>query len=199
MITKTILIRENRMSNTNLKISEIEEKDLIFLLTLWNTSEVMRYADEFPKMRGWSKSDDIKTSWRKYQQKRAKFGCDYTQLVLHLGEDNPIGESFFFPLPEAYNFGKWSKPDNVKSLMSDIKLLPEYWGRGLGSEGMRLVVRFVFTNTKCELFVVPPHRLNPAASRVYEKAGFQVFTGMKSWRNHKIMELSKERFQKIYL
>jgi len=77
-------------------------------------------------------------------------------LVLHLGKDNPIGESFFFLLPEAYTFGKWSKPDNVKSLMSDIKHLPEYWGRGLGSEGMRLVVRFVFTNTKCELFVIPP-------------------------------------------
>ena len=91
------------------------------------------------------------------------------------------------------------KPKSVMALMGDIKLFPQYWGRGLGSKGMRLVVHFVFTETDCELFIVPPHRLNPAAQRVYEKAGFIHFTGMRSWRNHKIMQLSRKRYEKIYL
>ncbi|MFX0125363.1 MAG: GNAT family N-acetyltransferase [Candidatus Hodarchaeota archaeon] len=183
----------------NLTVSEMQKDDLQFLFKLWHNPDVMRYADEFPRMRGWSKSDEPQTAWRKYQQKRTQLGYDYTQLILRLSKDTPIGESFFFPLPEAYTFGKWSKSDNVKSFMGDIKLLPQYWGKSLGSKGMCLVVNFVFSKTDCELFVVPPHRLNPAAYRVYENVGFVLFTGMRSWRNHKIMELSKEQYKKIYL
>ena len=186
------------MPEEKLAISEMKKDDINFLFELWQNSKVMMYADEFPRMRGWSKSDDPQVAWKKYLENRAKFGYDYTQLILRLNNELSIGESFCFPLPEAYTFGKWSKPKSVKSAMGDIKILPKYWGRGLGSEGMRLVVRFVFTKTNCELFVVPPHRNNPAASRAYEKAGFVLFTGMRSWRNHKIMELSKERFHKIY-
>ncbi|MFX1286014.1 MAG: GNAT family N-acetyltransferase [Promethearchaeota archaeon] len=186
------------MSNAHLTISELQKEELKFLLELWNTPEIMRYADEFPRFRGWSKSNDEQSAWKIYKEKRAKHGYDYTQLILWL-DNIPIGESFFFSLPDSYTFGKWLKPDKVKSFMGDIKLLPRYWGRGIGSKGMRLVVRFVFTETKCELFVVPPHRLNPAAYRVYEKAGFIPFTGMRSWRNHRIMELSIEQYEKIYL
>lgn len=101
-------LRENRMSNINLTISEMQKDDLKFLFKLWHNPDVMRYADEFPRMRGWSKSDETRTAWRKYQQKRTKFGYDHTQLILYLDEDIPIGESFFFPLSEAYTFGKWS-------------------------------------------------------------------------------------------
>ena len=63
---------------------------------------------------------------------------------------------------------------------------------------MRQVVRFAFTQTECRLFVVPPHRHNRAAERVYKKAGFVLFTGMRSWRVHKIMELTRDRFQELY-
>lgn len=95
----------------------------------------------------------------------------------------PIGESFFTPLPEGYTFGKWKKP--------------ECWGQGLGTEGMQQVVEWLFDNTVCSLLVVPPHRKNPAAQRVYEKAGFELYTGMRSWRNHKVMELSREKYENI--
>lgn len=186
------------MLEPKLLISELKEDDLSFLFDLWHTPKVMRYADEFPRYRGWSKSDDYEIAWKKYHEMQEKLGYDYTQLILWL-KDVPIGESFFILLPENYTFGKWTKPDNTKSLMGDIKLLPKYWGRGLGSEGMRLVVQFFFTKTACDLLVVPPHRLNPAASRVYEKAGFVLFTGMRSWRNHKIMELNRERYQELYM
>lgn len=105
----------------------------------------------------------------------------------------PIGESFFAPLPEGYTFGKWKKPEDIVCLMGDIKLKPEYWGQGLGTEGMQQVVERLFGNTVCSLLMVPPHRKNPAAQRVYEKAGFELYTGMRSWRNHKVMELSREK------
>lgn len=81
-------------------------------------------------------------------------------------------------------------------------MLPQYWGRGLGTEGMRLVVRYAFDNTDCDLFVVPPHADNPAAQRVYEKAGFVRITGKKGnnlmWAGHKLMKLTREEFKALY-
>jgi RimJ/RimL family protein N-acetyltransferase len=172
--------------------------DLPFLISLWYDKNVMRYADEFPRLRGWSKSDDNQTAWETYQEKHNEFGNDYVQLILRRDDGTPIGESFFIFLPEGYKFGKWIKPSRIKAHIGDIKLHPRYWGKGLGTQGMKEVVRFMFFNTTSELLIVPPHRLNPAASKVYEKAGFVLFTGMRSWRNHKIMELSRERFEQIY-
>jgi RimJ/RimL family protein N-acetyltransferase len=178
-------------------LSELKAEDLPFLFELWHMPEVMRYADEFPRLRGWSKSDDPDTAWRLYQERRGEVGSEYTQLILWL-EGSLIGESFVSPLREGYTFGRWEKPDGERSVMGDIKLVPEHWGRGLGTAGMQRVVEWVFEHTACALFVVPPHRHNPAAERVYEKAGFVRFTGMRSWRNHRIMELTRESYKELY-
>jgi RimJ/RimL family protein N-acetyltransferase len=185
------------MMTPRLFLSPMEKKDLSFLLALWHDPAVMRYADEFPKIRGWSKTDDTQVAWKRYAEKLAQHGTNYSQLLLHLEDGTPIGESFFGPLPEGYTFGKWRKPPRVNCLIGDIKLLPQYWGQGLGTEAMCLIVRFIFTKTTSELFVVPPHRHNLPAIRVYEKAGFRHFTQMRSWRNHKIMELSRKEFQEL--
>ncbi|MFQ5980968.1 MAG: GNAT family N-acetyltransferase [Candidatus Heimdallarchaeota archaeon] len=186
------------MAGLGLAITEMQLEDIAFLLDLWRDSTVMRYADEFPKLRGWSKSASIESAWEHYQKKRAEHGHSYTQMIVRILDGTPIGESFFAPLPEGYRFGKWAKPRGVSCLMADIKLLPGYWGKGVATTAMQLVALSVFTHTSCDLFVVPPHRLNAAAIRVYEKVGFILFPGMRSWRNHKIMELTKARFKEIH-
>ena len=186
------------MTEQRVVITELQEADLLFLFEMWHTSEVMRYADEFPNLRGWSKSDDLETAWTRYKENRTALGNGYTQLMLRRASGTLIGESFFAPLPEGYSFGKWKKPKGVVCLMGDIKLMPEHWGRGLGTAGMQQVVSWLFANTQCDILVVPPHRKNPAAQRVYEKAGFELFTGMRSWRNHKIMELSRQGYEAFY-
>lgn len=182
------------MTSLSVYITELQAADLPFLRDLWHTADVMRYADEFPKLRGWTKSDDVATAWQRYQEKRAEQGAGYAQLMLRLVDGTLIGESFFTPLPEGYTFGKWLKPVGILCLMGDIKLLPAFWGQGLGTTGMRLVVDWLFGHTPATLLIVPPHRKNPAAERVYEKAGFRLFTGMKSWYGHKVMELSREAY-----
>jgi RimJ/RimL family protein N-acetyltransferase len=62
---------------------------------------------------------------------------------------------------------------------------------------MQRVVAWLFANMACALLMVPAHRKNPAAERVYEKAGFELHTGMRSWHNHKVMGLSRERYERI--
>ena len=63
---------------------------------------------------------------------------------------------------------------------------------------MRQIVPALFGDASCDLLVVPPNVLhNPAAVRVYEKAGFR-HTEMRTWHGHKIMELSQDRFRDLY-
>jgi RimJ/RimL family protein N-acetyltransferase len=174
-------------------ITELKEVDLPFLLGLWQIPEVMRYADELPSLRGWSKSDDARTAWTKYQEQRAALGRGYAQMILRSAEGAPIGESFFVPLPEGFSLDQWTKPEGIVCLMGDLKLRPQRWNRGLGTEGMKLMVRWLFGNTNCALLAVPPHGDNPAAIRVYEKAGFLHTEETRSWQGHRIMELWRQQ------
>lgn len=180
-----------------IKVRVMRRDDLPFLRRLWAIDEVMRYADEFPSMRGWKKSDPLDQSWMEYRERRKTLGRAYTQLILELPRGTRVGESFFAPLPEGYTFGRWLKPRGVASAMGDIKLLPSYWGRGLGTAAMHQVVAWMFGRTSSNLLAVPPHLRNPAAERVYAKAGFVVYRGMRSAWNHRVMELSRERYGRL--
>jgi RimJ/RimL family protein N-acetyltransferase len=177
--------------------TELTRDDLPFLLALWQSPDVMRYADEFPRLRGWSKESDPDRAWNAYVRRRAELGPAYTQLILRLPDGTAIGESFFAPLPEGATFGRWSKPRGILCLMGDIKLARAHWGKGLGTHGMRRVLKVAFQEVGCHLFVVPPHRKNPAALRLYEKVGFVPFRAMRSWHNHKVMEMTAERYWEV--
>jgi RimJ/RimL family protein N-acetyltransferase len=49
---------------------------------------------------------------------------------------------------------------------------PEYWGRGYGTEAMRLVLRYAFLELSLERVSLCVFVLNDRAVRSYEKAGF---------------------------
>jgi RimJ/RimL family protein N-acetyltransferase len=184
-----------QMPTPRLTVAELEKGDLPFLLELWHIPEVMKYADELPDFRGWSKSDDIESAWARHQEMRAATGPGYAQLILRLADGTAIGESFFTPLPRGFTLDEWTMPEDLVCLMGDIKLRPEYWRQGLGAEGMKKVIAWLFANTDCDLLVVPPHYDNPAAVRVYEKAGFIHTASEEVWQGHRIMELSRSRFE----
>jgi RimJ/RimL family protein N-acetyltransferase len=178
-------------------VTEMMAADIPFLLDLWGRDEVMHHADEFPHPRGWTRRDDVETAWAEYRRRRKFMGNDYAQLILRLGNRQPVGESFRFPLDNRFSFGQWSKPMELRVLMADIKLLPEHWGEGLGSAFLDLVLEDAFSRTRADLFVVPPNKRNPAAVRVYEKAGFQRARPLSVHHGHYIMELPRGRFEEL--
>lgn len=182
---------------SSVAITELTEPDLPFLLDLWHQRDVMRYADEMPGIRGWGRTDTAATAWRAYEQRRTTPGRLYAQYIVRLADGTPIGESFSVSLPEGATFGTWRKPKNIATLLGDIKLAPPYWGQGLATQAMRLVVAERFAHTPCELYCVPPHVHNPAARRVYQKVGFVPFEGMHAHNDHRAMELTKERFEAL--
>ena len=185
-------------SNARVRVGLLRRDEVPFLLELWSQPEVMRYADELRTLRGWTRDAPPDEAWRAYAARRAELGPLYSQLVLRTPEGSPLGESFVAPLPDGFGFGSWRKREDVIAVMGDVKLAPTHWGQGLASEGMRKVTRWVFLRTPCELFVVPPHRRNPTAERVYEKAGFVLYEPMARARGHRVMVLTRSRFERLH-
>jgi RimJ/RimL family protein N-acetyltransferase len=181
-----------------LAVTEMTQEDVTFLQALWRNRRVMRFADEFPRFRGWSRRHDSDAAWGRYQEKRARLGSKYTQLIVRLSDGTPIGECFFAPLKEGGKIGQLRIPSGTTTVIGDIKLLPEYWGRGLGTLAMREAVRFAFEKAGCDAFVVPPHKKNRAAVRVYEKAGFRRVRRRSPWPGHMLMRLTRDRFLQLY-
>jgi RimJ/RimL family protein N-acetyltransferase len=66
---------------------------------------------------------------------------------------------------------KLALPDDEGIVEPDIKLLPEYWGQGYGTELWRALVDYQFTHTDCDAIQTTPNINNEAAIRLYESSG----------------------------
>ena len=64
---------------------------------------------------------------------------------------------------------RWSHGDSVVSIALGE---PEYWGKGLGTEAMRLCLRYAFTELNLDRVTLWVFGYNQRAIRSYEKAGF---------------------------
>ena len=125
-----------------------------------------------------------------------KLGLTEIQFVHKLKNGKAIGESRLGRLRSGWSCKNYQAPKNKLILMTDVKLLKKYWNKGYGTEAMKAIVEFVFTKTKTNLFLVPPHKDDIPAIRVYEKAGFKKTKGL--WYNyHLIYKIDKKDINSI--
>ena len=177
------------LKTRRLLIAPVTQKDLRFLLRLWNDPEIMRYAG-FAK--NWDYSQ-IKEWHQRYQKRLERLGSTEIQFVHKLKRGKSIGETRLGRLESGWSCRGYQVPKNRLTLMTDVKLLRKYWNKGYGTEATKAIVKFVFTQTKTDLVLVPPHRENIPAIRVYEKAGFKKTKGLW-YRYHTIFEMSTKDF-----
>ncbi|MHA1968444.1 MAG: hypothetical protein ACW964_11635, partial [Candidatus Hodarchaeales archaeon] len=71
------------MKNQSIYLSEMKEADIEFLKDLWNDKKVMKFADEFPRKRGWSRKTDINKVWKIYNEKKEKYKPNHLQLIIY--------------------------------------------------------------------------------------------------------------------
>jgi RimJ/RimL family protein N-acetyltransferase len=50
----------------------------------------------------------------------------------------------------------------------------EFWGKGYGTDAMRVILRYAFTELNLFRVTLGVHEYNPRAQRSYEKAGFRL-------------------------
>jgi RimJ/RimL family protein N-acetyltransferase len=71
-------------------------------------------------------------------------------------------------------FGLWLDDDCQNDYWLGIGIgEPEFWGRGYGSDALRLALRYAFQELNAHHVSLGVFEYNPRAQRAYEKAGFR--------------------------
>lgn len=175
-----------------LLIYPIDVRHLRFLLRLWNDPVIMRYAG-FSK--NWDYSD-IKNWYEKYKNNQKKYGSTDVHFVLKRKNGPLFGESGLGRLRKSWSCPGYKSSKDKLTLMADVKLEKNFWNQGYGTEAMKAIVQYVFTQTDADLLLVPPHKENIPAIRVYQKAGFKKTKGIW-YRYHIIYKITKELYGSI--
>ena len=71
---------------------------------------------------------------------------------------------------------------------------PEYWGKGYGTDAMRIILRYAFVELNLRRVALNVFEYNPRAIRSYEKAGF-----VHEGRQRGAMQRNGQRWDIIYM
>jgi RimJ/RimL family protein N-acetyltransferase len=138
-----------------------------FLYRIWTNPEVMKFVG-FP--RG-LRIDREQIREQLSSAPQSEFGrC---LLVSQRNNDTLVGEC------------KLGTADADGIAHTDVKLLPEFWGRGFGTEVKKALVDYLFRNTDCLGVKATPNRENKASIRMQEAVGgIKVSEGCHRFPDH---------------
>lgn len=140
------------MSNTGLVIQATKEDDLPNLQRLWNDGVVMTHVG-YPQGLGISISE--MQSWlAKLNPPQRHHYCIYLADGIFVGET-------FYSVDTASQTGAL-----------DIKLMPNFWGRGIARRALAFAIGQAFAKGQAERVYVEPHVDNKRALRLYQHLGF---------------------------
>ncbi|GAB1516569.1 GNAT family N-acetyltransferase [Actinophytocola sp. KF-1] len=132
--------------------------DVELLASLHGDPAVMRYIDA-PESRAVVESSTLPAILREYDELPAGMGQFAAAAPDFVG---------WFALKPATSTGL--DPGDVEL---GYRLLPSYWGRGLATEGARLLVRRAFAELGLPRVVATTMAVNTGSRRVLEKAGLR--------------------------
>lgn len=166
-----------------------DTKDVDFFFAIWTNPEVMTMVG-FPN--GLSITRD---QIAKQISSQSSSVMDYKLVVELKDTGDLIGEC------------KLGTPDESGVSETDVKLLPQYWGNGYGTEIKRGLVNWLFSNTDCKIVRATPNRNNIASQKMQEAVGGRrvgegVFEFPESTRDytvdvpHYIYEVTRETWER---
>ena len=170
-----------KLSEKKIVLRPTGPEDLIFLETLWNDGEVMRYVG-YPKGLGIDE-EGMRTWFDGLAENR---GRDREHFIIEI-EGEPIGEAFYRTCKEYHGY----RVSGIAEL--DLKLKSQSWGRGYGSDALRILASYLFAEG-FKILVVSPNLENKAALRLYERLGFEAklrFRAEETGAMHEVLALTE--------
>ena len=134
-----------------IRLATVDDAPLIH--ALWTDPRVMRFVG-FP--------NGLTDSLESISSRISKSGSsEFSQLLIVERKDNH----------EVIGQCKMDLPDADGISETDVKLLPEHWGRGYGVEVKRALVDYLFTHTDCRSVQATPNVENIASIKMQEAVG----------------------------
>ena len=159
-------------------------EDSEFLQKLWNDGEVMRFVG-FPQGMGIDERG-MREWFGRLEERR---GRDREHWIVE-SPAGPIGEAYYRATDEYCGY----RASGMAEL--DLKLAKDFWGRGYGSDALRTLARWLFSQG-FRVLVVSPNLQNKAALRLYARMGFEPkhrFRAEETEAEHEVWALTRERF-----
>jgi RimJ/RimL family protein N-acetyltransferase len=138
-----------------LSIRTATRGDIPFLLQLWNDGRVMRFV-------GFPQGLQATSEQLAKQLEREPEGVFDRVLIVTLGSGMAIGQC------------KLGSPDSDGIAETDVKLHPDHWRQGYGTEVKRGLLGYLFANTDCIAVQATPNRENAASLRMQEAVGGKI-------------------------
>ena len=139
------------------------EEDLPLAMRLWGDAEVMSLLG------GPLTTEDVRERLRRELQTQREAGVQYWPIFL-LETGEPAGCAGLMPWPA----------DGPACLMAGVYLHRAVWGRRLGEEAGRAILRYGFETAGAEEIVAGHHPENVASKRLLTALGFE-FERMHLW------------------
>lgn len=101
-------------------------------------------------------------------------GTDFISAMLSADQNETFGFAITVSDKAVGSIGVF-RQENIHRLTAELGyyIAEEYWGRGLMTQAVQQVCRYVFNNSNIIRIYAEPFAYNTASCRVLEKAGFQ--------------------------
>jgi RimJ/RimL family protein N-acetyltransferase len=129
-------------------------QDAAFFYRLWNDPQVMYYVG-FPHGLGLS----LAQVTCQLERGAGHSVFERNLLVVQAGSHTALGECYL------------GLPQGKQVAETDIKLLPDFWGQGYGTEIKQGMLDYLFTHSDCLVVQATPNRENLASIRMQEAVG----------------------------
>lgn len=151
------IIKEN-----NILIRNLEEQDKTLLLKWLTDKRVLNFWEGQSSV---FNLDRIKEDF--YNKEKV------TRTIIEF-QNMPIGYCQFYKLnKDDLNEYKYSKTNKTVYGVDQFIGDPNYWGKGIGTTFMKLILEYLTTKKNADVVILDPHTDNLRAIRCYQKVGFK--------------------------
>lgn len=101
-------------------------------------------------------------------------GDDYSRAIIEF-ESTPVGYFQLYRLSDEMR-REYGYPQTDETVFAADQFIgvPELWDHGIGTDYLRLLLRYLARETGADVLLVDPHLDNKRAIHAYEKAGFHI-------------------------
>lgn len=140
-------------------IRPIERSDLPIVVKWWNDPEVMYYANDNPDPHKTLQELEIQ-----YDNEKGEWASYMERFVIETNNGQLIGDIMY----HGYR-------SDIKSVRLGVFIGEKaYWGRGLGTEAIRLFLGYLFEYKKVHKVELTVSAFNHRAIRAFGKCGFSI-------------------------
>lgn len=166
--------------NGDIRIRSLTENDYSLLLKWLSDERVLEFYE----------GRDKKYTLEEIKKHFSEEWEDEVFRVIIEYQGTPIGYGQIYKMyDELYDDYNYPRSDEIVYGMDQFIGEPEYWSKGIGTKYTKMVFDFLKKERNADAVILDPHKNNPRAIRMYQKAGFRIIEDLPE---HELHEEKKE-------